>query len=141
MDSYTKEPISIFSSDKEVTYNPNTDKLTHYIRMKDEMIAVPDIGNTQTYSDDDNTKAEKLAERMHNFIINKTTLEQKAPAPTIKGKTKHSREIPDEENEFVFSDEEWVLEDNGQQLASIKRNKKTIMIKTQTEWVPQEILR
>jgi hypothetical protein len=27
-------------------------------------------------------------------------------------------------DEFVFSEDEWVLEDNGQQLASIKRNKK-----------------
>jgi hypothetical protein len=26
MDSYIKEPISIFSSDKEVMYNPNSDK-------------------------------------------------------------------------------------------------------------------
>jgi hypothetical protein len=34
MDSYTKEPISIFSNDKKVTYNPNSDKLTHYIKMK-----------------------------------------------------------------------------------------------------------
>jgi hypothetical protein len=29
IDSYTKEPISIFLSDKEVMYNPNWDKLTH----------------------------------------------------------------------------------------------------------------
>jgi hypothetical protein len=47
MDSYTKEPISIFSNDKEVMYNPNLDKLIHYIKMKDEMIAVADIGNIQ----------------------------------------------------------------------------------------------
>jgi hypothetical protein len=124
MDSFTKEPISIFSSDKEVTYNQKTDKLTHYIKMKDEMVAVPDIGSTQAYSDEDSTKAEKLAERMHNFIINKMALEPKTPAPTIKGKSKHPREIPDEQDEFVFSDEEWVLEDNGQQIASMERNKK-----------------
>jgi hypothetical protein len=125
MDSYTKEPISIFSNDKEVTYNPITDKLTHYIKMKDEMITIPDIGNIQAYSDDESSKAEKIAERMHNFIVNKSVLEPKAPAPTIKGKTKHSREIPEEEdNEFEFSDNEWVLEDNGQQLDSIKRNEK-----------------
>jgi hypothetical protein len=126
MDSYTKEPISIFSSDKEVTYNPNTDKLTHYIKMKDEMVAVPDIGSTQAYSDDDSTKAEKLSERMHNFIINRTVLEPKSPAPSIKGKMKYSREIEEDEedNEFQFSDEECVLVDNEQQLNSMKRNKK-----------------
>jgi hypothetical protein len=126
MDSYTKEPISIFSSDKEVMYNPNSDKLIHYIRMKDEMIAVPDIGNTQAYSDDESSKAEKIAERMHNFIVNKMVLEPKAPAPGIKCKTKYPRKIPEEEgdNEFEFSDNDWVLEDNGQQLTSMKRNKK-----------------
>jgi hypothetical protein len=125
MDSYIKEPISIFLNDKEVRYNPNSDKLTHYIKMKDEMITVPDIGNTQSYSDDESSKAEKIAERIHSFIINKTILEPKTPAPGIKCKTKYPREIPEEENnEFVFSDDEWVLEDNGQQLASIKRNKK-----------------
>jgi hypothetical protein len=126
MDSYTKEPISIFLNEKEVTYNPNTDKLTHYIKMKDKMITVPDIGNTQAYSDDESSKAKKIAERMHNFIVNNTILEPKAPAPGIKCKTKYLREIPEEEenNEFVFSDDEWVLEDNGQQLASMKRNKK-----------------
>jgi hypothetical protein len=52
---------------------------------------------------------------MHNFIVNKTVLEQKTPAPNILEK---------EGDEFVFSDNEWVLEDNGQQFASIKRNKK-----------------
>jgi hypothetical protein len=35
--------------------------------MKDAMIAVPDIGNTQTYSDDESSKAEKIAERMHKI--------------------------------------------------------------------------
>jgi hypothetical protein len=49
-------------------YNPNSDKLTHYIKIKDEMVMVPDIGNTQAYSDDESSKAEKIAERMHNFI-------------------------------------------------------------------------
>jgi hypothetical protein len=44
-------------------------------------------------------------------------------------------------NEFVFSDNEWILEDNGQQLASIKEIRKMIMIKTQSEWVPRETLR
>jgi hypothetical protein len=29
MDSYTKVLILIFSNDKEVMYNPNSDKLTH----------------------------------------------------------------------------------------------------------------
>jgi hypothetical protein len=67
---------------------------------------------------------------MHNFIVNKTVLELKAPAPGIKCKTKYPREIPEEEdNEFEFSDNEWVLEDNNQQLASMKRNKKIILKK------------
>jgi hypothetical protein len=65
MDSYTKEPISNFSNDKEVTYNPDTDKLTHYIKIKNEMVTVPDIGNTQAYSDDESSKATKIAERIY----------------------------------------------------------------------------
>jgi hypothetical protein len=92
MDSYTKEPISIFSSDKEVMYNQNSDKLTHYIKIKDEMVTVPYIGNTQAYSDDESSKATKIAERMHNFIVNKTILEPKTPTPGIKYKTKYPRE-------------------------------------------------
>jgi hypothetical protein len=35
------------------------------------MITIQDIGNTQAYSDDESSKAEKIAERMHNFIVNK----------------------------------------------------------------------
>jgi hypothetical protein len=50
MDSYKKEPISIFSSEKEVMYNLESDKLTHWIKIKDEMVTVPDIGNTQADS-------------------------------------------------------------------------------------------
>jgi hypothetical protein len=62
---------------------------------------------------------------MHNFIVNKTVLERKTPAPGIKCKSKYPREIHEEEgDEFMFSENEWVFEDNGQQLASIKRNKK-----------------
>jgi hypothetical protein len=59
--------------------------------MKDEMIIIPDIGNIQAYSDDENTKAEKIAERMHDFIVNKMALEPKTFAPTNKGKIKYSR--------------------------------------------------
>jgi hypothetical protein len=59
MDSYKKEPISIFSSEKEVMYNPELDKLIHMIKVKDEMITVPDIGNTQAYSDDESSKEQK----------------------------------------------------------------------------------
>jgi hypothetical protein len=33
MDSYKKEPISIFSNKKEVMYNPELDKLTHWIKL------------------------------------------------------------------------------------------------------------
>jgi hypothetical protein len=108
MDSYKKEPISISSSEKEVMYNPESDKLTHWIKMKDEMITVPDIGNTQAYSDDESSKAEKIAQRMHNFIVNKMVLEPKTPVPAVKCKTKYPREIDEEEeeNEFVFSDNE-----------------------------------
>jgi hypothetical protein len=94
-------------------YNPNTDKLTYWIKIKDEMITIPDIGNTQAYSDDESSKAEKIAERIHNFIVNKTVLERKIPATTVKGKRKYSREIEveDEDNEFEFSDNDWVIED------------------------------
>jgi hypothetical protein len=94
--------------------------------MNDKMITVPDIGNTQAYSNDESSKATKIAQRMHNFIVNKMVLEPKTPAPGIKYKTKYPREIPEEEGdkEFEFSDNDWVLEDNGKQLASIKRNKK-----------------
>jgi hypothetical protein len=63
------------------------------IKYKDEMITVPDIGNTQAYSDDESSKTTKTAQRMHNFIVNKTVLEQKAPAPGIKCKSKYPREI------------------------------------------------
>jgi hypothetical protein len=45
------------------------------IKMKDEMIIVPDIGNTQAYSDNESSKATKIAQRIHNFIVNKTVLE------------------------------------------------------------------
>jgi hypothetical protein len=63
---------------------------------------------------------------MHNFIVNKTVLEPKTLAPGIKYKTKHPKKIEEDEgdNEFEFSDNDWVMEDNGQQLASMKRNKK-----------------
>jgi hypothetical protein len=62
---------------------------------------------------------------MHNFIVNKTVLEQKDPAPGIKYKSKYLREIDEEEvYELVFSEDEWILEDNGQQLECNKRNKK-----------------
>jgi hypothetical protein len=61
---------------------------------------------------------------MHNFIVNKTVLEWKAPTSGIKYKSKYPREVDSEEEEFVFSNNEWVLEDNGQQILSIKRNKK-----------------
>jgi hypothetical protein len=52
---------------------------------------------------------------MHNFIVNKIVLEQKAAIPGIKCKSKYLGEVDreEEENEFVFSDNEWVLEDNG----------------------------
>jgi hypothetical protein len=94
--------------------------------MKDEIVCVADIGSTQAYSDDDSTKVEKLAERMYNFIINRTALEPKSPAPTIKGKKKYPREIEqdEEDNEFQFSEDDCVLVDNEQQLNSMKRNKK-----------------
>jgi hypothetical protein len=42
---------------------------------------------------------------MHNFIVNKTVLERKTPAPGIKCKSKYPREINEEEeerDEFVF---------------------------------------
>jgi hypothetical protein len=59
MVSYKKELISIFSSDKEVMYNPESDKLIHMIKIKDEMITVPDIGNTQPYSDDEKVQKQQ----------------------------------------------------------------------------------
>jgi hypothetical protein len=105
--------------------DPESDKLIYMIKIINEMIIVLDVGNTQAYSDYESSKETKIAQRMHNFIINKTVLEQKAPAPGIKCKSKYLREMDGEEegDKFVFSDNEWVLEDNGQQLASIKRNK------------------
>jgi maltodextrin utilization protein YvdJ len=95
-------------------------------KYKDEMITVPDIGNTQAYSDDESPKATKIAQRMHNFIVNKTVLEPKVPIPVIKCKLKHFREIDEEEgnNKIIYSEDEWVFQDNNQQLTSIKRNKK-----------------
>jgi hypothetical protein len=124
MDSYTKEPISIFSGKKEVMYNPESDKLLHMMEFKDEMITVPDIGNTQVYSDDESAKSIKVVQKMHNFM-NKTVLNRKSPASRIKYEFKYPRGIDkEEEDKVICSDDEWVLEDNGQQLASIKRNKK-----------------
>jgi hypothetical protein len=80
------------------------------------MVTVPDVGNTQVYSDDDSSKATKIAQRMHNFFVNKTILELKVPVPRIKYKSKYPREIDEEQerDEFVFSEDEWILEDNGQ---------------------------
>jgi hypothetical protein len=85
-----------------VTYNPNSDKLTYCIKIKDEIVTLPDIENTKAYSDDESSKATKIAERMHNFIVNKMVLEPKIPAPGIKCKTKYPREIEEdgEDNEF-----------------------------------------
>jgi hypothetical protein len=95
-------------------YNPKSNKLTHWIKIKNEMVTVPDIGNTQTYSDDKSSKTTKITEKMHNFIVNKTVFKQKPPAPGIKYKSKYPREIDGEEgDEFVFSEDEWVYEDNG----------------------------
>jgi hypothetical protein len=126
MDSYKKEPISVFSSEKEVIYNPESDKLIHRIKYKDRMVTIPEIGNSQAYSDDESSKAIKIAQRIHNFIANKTVLEWKAPTSGIKCKSKYCREEnkKEEDEEFIFSDDEWILEDNGQQLLSNKRNKK-----------------
>jgi hypothetical protein len=76
-------PISIFSGEKEVIYNPESDKLIYMIKYKDEMVTIPDIGNTQAYSDDESSKATKIAQRMYNFIVNKTVLERKAPTSGI----------------------------------------------------------
>jgi hypothetical protein len=85
------------------------------------MIIVPDIENTQVYSDVKSSKATKIAQRMHNFIVYKTVLEKKVPTSGIKYKSKY----PIEKKEtFIFSNDKWVPEDNGQQLISIKRNKK-----------------
>jgi hypothetical protein len=53
MGFYKKEPISMFFSEKEIIYNPESDKLMHRIKYKDEMVTIPDIGNTQAYSDDE----------------------------------------------------------------------------------------
>jgi hypothetical protein len=75
MDSYKKKPISIFSSEKKVIYNPESDKLLHRIKYKDEMVTIPDMGNIQVYSNDESSKATKIAQRMHNFIVNKNVLE------------------------------------------------------------------
>jgi hypothetical protein len=89
------------------------------------MVTIPDVGNTQAYSDDESSKATKIAQRMHNFIVNKTILEQKVLTSGIKCKSKHYREEDEqEEEEFIFSDDEWILEDNGQQLLPIQKNKK-----------------
>jgi hypothetical protein len=118
-------------------YNPKSDKLTHMIKVKDEIITIPDIGNTQAYSDDESSKATKISQRMHNFIVNKTVLEKKAPTSGIKYKSKYPREVDrEEEDQYIFSDDEWVLEDNGQQLISIKRNKKNDHDKNPDEMDP-----
>jgi hypothetical protein len=66
------------------------------------MVGVPDIGNTQAYLDDESSKAEKIAERMYNFIVNKTVLEPKTSAPGIKFKTKYPREIEEDEEDNKF---------------------------------------
>jgi hypothetical protein len=58
--------------------------------------------------------------------MNKTVLERKAPTSRIKYEFKYSREMDKEEEQdkVICSDDEWIFEDNGQQLASIKINKK-----------------
>jgi hypothetical protein len=40
------------------------------MKVKDEMVTIPDIGNTQAYSDDESSKATKISERMHNVRRN-----------------------------------------------------------------------
>jgi hypothetical protein len=60
MDFYKKEPISIFFSEK-VIYNPESNKLAHRIKFKDEIVTIPDTENTQTYSDNESSKATKNA--------------------------------------------------------------------------------
>jgi hypothetical protein len=70
--SYKKEPLSIFFNKKKVIYNPESDKFIHKIKYKDEMVIIPDMGNTQAYSDNESSKATKIAQIMHKFISNKT---------------------------------------------------------------------
>jgi hypothetical protein len=78
------------------------------MKYKDEIVIIPDIGNTQAYSDDESSKATKIAQRINNFIVNKTVLEQKVPTSGIKYISKYPREIDreEEDEEFIFSDDE-----------------------------------
>jgi hypothetical protein len=53
--------------------------------------------------------------------VNKTILKQKIFVPKIKYKSKHSREVYKKKWKiYIFK----MIENNGQQLLSIKRNKK-----------------
>jgi hypothetical protein len=104
----SKEPIILFSSQREIIYNPFKDRL-----FKNER-----------------SRVDKLSRKMHSFVTRKEKKCKKKIYLGVKGKTKHS--ISDNSNNdhvFTFSpgiekdDNDLEKLDNEQELIRNKRNK------------------
>jgi hypothetical protein len=83
-----KNPITLFS-----TYNPSKDSLVPKVKIGDVMIHIPDTKNTQMYSDDKSSKADKLSRKMHSFVTRKGNKHKEKIYLGVTAKTKHSREF------------------------------------------------
>jgi hypothetical protein len=66
-----KDPITLFSTEKEIIYDPSKDCLIPKIKIGDVLTYIPDIENTQMYSDDQSSKADKLCRKMYSFVTRK----------------------------------------------------------------------
>jgi hypothetical protein len=55
-----KKPFILFSTEKEIIYDLFKDCLIPKVKIGDIMTHIPDIENTQMYSDEESSKADKL---------------------------------------------------------------------------------
>jgi hypothetical protein len=61
----------LFSTEKEITYDPSKDCLLPKVKIGHVLTYIPDIENTQIYCDDESSKADKLSRKMHSFVTKK----------------------------------------------------------------------
>jgi hypothetical protein len=84
------------------------DLSTLIIEAKKSYYFVLNEENTQLYLDDENSRADKLSRKMYSFVIKKEKKSKKKIYSGIKGKTRHSRDMPVDLNnndKFTFSPE------------------------------------
>jgi hypothetical protein len=60
VNSDIKEPITLFSSQREIIYDSFKECLLPKMKVGDVMTDIPNVENTQLYSDDESSKADKL---------------------------------------------------------------------------------